>query len=80
MNITWEPQPEGYKAMNGPHLVARLTTRTHKEKPGVNGFVVVWEDMKREDWSIHFAAANLPLALVQATLASLPSVASPASS
>lgn len=75
MTITWEPQPEGYKAMNGPHLVCRLVTKTHTEVPGVNGFVVVWKDMDVTDWSIHWAAANLPLEVVRAVVGSLPTKA-----
>jgi hypothetical protein len=79
MNLTWEPQPEGWKAMDGPHLVCRLTTRSQRlEKVDTNSgpqSVVKWDPMDPKDWTIHFAYAHMPLETMKAAYASLPKTA-----
>ena len=73
--ITWDSTTDGYAAFLGPLKVCTLTTK-HDQGWQKNG-QIIWEAMPREHWSIHWTAAGLNLALVEAVIASLPKEASP---
>src|SRR5438034_10847089 len=74
-NITWDSHEGGYTAFNGPVKIAVLGTNHHQ---GLyrNG-VAVYEPIPREQWGLHFTSPSLPVAMIEAILASLPAEAIP---
>lgn len=78
MAIVYEDLPggEGGRFMDGAHLVARLGSRTqvHVTHQTASGplAVVAWEEMPRGHWRLHFVAADVSLAVVEAVVAAMP--------
>ncbi len=70
IEITWERFLTGWLAYLGPLKVAVLGTK-HDQGLVRNG-AIIYEDMPRETWGLHFTSPQMSVTLLQAILASLP--------
>lgn len=73
MAITWERNNEGYMAWSGALKVAVLSTK-HNLGLMREGRVIL-EPMDRSSWGIHFTSPAMPVDLIAAIIASIPTEA-----
>ncbi len=80
MAVVYEkiPNSEGGRFMDGPRLVARLTTSTQDVVDGPVGTdgkshrVTVWKEMTPDHWTVHFTSALLHVDVIQAVAKAMP--------
>lgn len=73
MQIRFEEIQEGYRAYDGPYLLAVITTNQHNSRGLSHGSgAIVWEPMPKSSWSIHWTSPSMPLVQAQAVLQQVP--------